>query len=66
MEVILALEGEIQVDYDKRNKKKGIKKCTHNYDGQDNLRKKICNFCKCFSNAIAINQKYCIYNDGYL
>jgi hypothetical protein len=64
---ILALEGETQTDYDKRIKKKGIKnKCSHNYDGQDNLRTKKCNFCKCALNVVKVNQKYSIYGDDYL
>ena len=64
---ILALEGETQADYDKRIKKKGIKnKCLHNYDGQDNLRTKKCNFCKCSLNVVKVNQKYSIYGDDYL
>jgi hypothetical protein len=66
--VIIALEGETQSEYDKRNLKKGtINKCSHNYDGQDNLRRKRCNFCKCVLYiTIKTNQKYSIYGDDYL
>jgi len=64
--IIIALEGETQQDYDKRNKKKGSNKCKHNYDGQDNLREKKCNFCKCSSVGLSVNQKYSIYGDAYL
>ena len=67
-DIIIALGGELQDDYDKRNKKKGDKKCKHNYEGQDNLRRKICNFCKCIYNVSSgiINNSYTIYGDNYL
>ena len=64
--VIIALDGETQLEYDKRNKKKGVNKCDHNYDGQDNLRRKTCNFCKCVLFTFVVNQKYSIYGDDYL
>ena len=64
--IIIALEGETQAEYDKRNLKKGTTKCLHNYDGQDNLRTKRCNFCKCVLLTINTNKKYSIYGDDYL
>ncbi len=64
--ILIALEGETQANYDKRNLKKGTMKCLHNYDGQDNLRTKRCNFCKCVLLTINANKKYSIYRDDYL
>ena len=64
--IIIALEGETQAEYDKRNLKKGTMKCLHNYDGQDNLRTRRCNFCKCVLLTTNVNKKYSIYGDAYL
>ena len=64
--IIIALPGETQLSYDKRNKKKGDNKCQHNYDGQDHLREKRCNFCKCSLVVLNVNKKYSIYEDAYL
>jgi hypothetical protein len=66
--ILIAIEGETQAEYNKRNLKKGTAKCLHNYDGQDNLRTKRCNFCKCvlYTSSNILNYSYTIYRDDYL
>jgi hypothetical protein len=64
--IIPALEGELEVDYDKRNSDEGEKKCTHKYDGQDDKKEQVCCFCSCLRLNIYVNPMYDIYFDDYL
>jgi hypothetical protein len=64
--VIQALDTETEEEYDKRNCDEGVKKCFHNYDGQDDKREQICRRCSCLKMNIEVNIKYDIYFDDYL
>ena len=63
--VIEALPDETLTEYDLRNKDEGLKKCLHNFIGQDNLRCQICHTCGCLNYNVDVNTKYDIYFDDY-
>jgi hypothetical protein len=65
--VIKALDGETEAEYDKRTREEDpAKKCIHNYDGQDNKREQSCRFCYCIRFNTYINKEYDVYFDDYL
>jgi len=64
--IIRALDGEMEAEYDKRNRDEDKeKKCLHNYDGQDNKREQVCRFCGCLRFNDCINKEYDVYFDDY-
>ena len=63
--IILALSGETEEKYNIRNKDEGIRICTHNYDGQDDLKQQYCRYCGCLNYNIYVNERYNIYYDDY-
>ena len=64
--VIRALEGEMEAEYNKRTRDEEKNRiCLHYYDGQDNKREQVCNFCGCLRFNTCINKEYNVYFDDY-